>query len=178
MNYAAIGYVIGHEITHGFDDLGSQFDYQANIGDWWEKEAKIAYLERTRCIIEQYGNFVDVATGLHLNGINTQGENIADNGGIRSAYYAYQQWTKLNGPEEPLPGLANYTANQMFWISVGQTWCSVNTPQEMVIRIHTAAHSPSEFRVNGPLSNMEEFASDWNCRVDAEMNPTKKCRVW
>jgi neprilysin len=124
MNYAAIGYVIGHEITHGFDDQGRQFDSDGNLVEWWEQDTKKAYLEKARCIIEQYGNFTEPTVGLKLNGINTQGENIADNGGVITAYKAYQKWVKANGVEQTLPGLS-YNTNQLFWMSLAQTWCSV-----------------------------------------------------
>lgn len=124
MNYAAIGSIIGHEITHGFDDEGSQFDSNGNLVDWWEEDTKVAYLEKANCIIEQYGNFTEPQTGLEVNGINTQGENIADNGGVKEAYLAYQKYVDSNGEEKKLPGL-NYTTNQLFWISAAQSWCTV-----------------------------------------------------
>lgn len=145
MNYGAIGFVIGHEITHGkrivavnqafslywilkgFDDQGRQFDSDGNLVDWWEEDTKKAYLEKARCIIEQYGNFTEPNVDLKLNGINTQGENIADNGGIKEAYLAYKKFVQGNGVEKKLPGL-NFTANQLFWISAAQTWCSVYRP--------------------------------------------------
>jgi neprilysin len=127
LNFGAIGSVIGHEITHGFDDEGSQFDSVGNLVDWWGEDTKSAFLEKARCIIEQYGNYTEPNVGLNLNGINTQGENIADNGGIKEAYRAYVSYTKKNGQENNLPGL-NYTSNQLFWISSAQTWCTVSRP--------------------------------------------------
>lgn len=123
LNYGAIGFVIGHEITHGFDDQGRQFDHEGNLVDWWRDDTKKAYLDKARCIIEQYGNYTEPVTQLKLNGISTQGENIADNGGILFSYRAYQKWTEKNGVEKPLQGL-NFTADQLFWISVAQSWCS------------------------------------------------------
>lgn len=93
--------------------------------DWWEEDTKKAYLEKSRCIIEQYGNFTEPTTNLNLNGVNTQGENIADNGGIKEAYLAYQKYVEEKGPEGKLPGL-DYNTNQLFWISAAQTWCSVS----------------------------------------------------
>jgi neprilysin len=148
--------------------------------DWWEEETKKAYLEKARCIIEQYGNYTEPNVELKLNGVNTQGENIADNGGIKEAYNAYQRYVAENGPEPKLPGL-NYTTNQLFWISAAQTWCSVYRPgnlicitisansqinlitEAMKMRITTGVHSPGQFRVLGPLSNMEAFSKDFNC---------------
>ncbi|XP_046742992.1 neprilysin-2 isoform X2 [Diprion similis] len=177
MNYGAIGFVIGHEITHGFDDQGRQFDKEGNLVDWWESETKERYLEKAECIIYQYGNYTVESVGLNLNGINTQGENIADNGGIKEAYLAYKDWVKRNGPEPKLPGL-KYTPEQMFWVSAANTWCSKYRPEAIKLRITTGFHSPGEFRVLGPLSNMKEFAADFNCPIGSAMNPERKCSVW
>ena len=112
-----------------------------------------------------------------MNGINTQGENIADNGGIKEAYYAYQKWAKVNGEELPLPGL-HYTNKQLFWMSAANVWCGKYRPESLKLRILTGAHSPAEFRVNGPFSNMLEFSKDWSCPKGSKMNPEKKCSVW
>ncbi|CAL1682614.1 unnamed protein product [Lasius platythorax] len=177
MNYGAIGFVIGHEITHGFDDQGRQFNKEGNLVDWWEPETKEHYLRRAECIIYQYGNYTVKDVGMNLNGINTQGENIADNGGIKEAYYAYKEWVKRNKPEQRLPGLP-YNPEQMFWVSAANSWCSKYRPEAMKLRITTGFHSPGEFRVRGPLSNMEEFSRDFNCPVGSKMNPKKKCAVW
>ncbi|XP_012252045.2 neprilysin-2 isoform X2 [Athalia rosae] len=177
MNYGAIGFVIGHEITHGFDDQGRQFDKDGNLVDWWEIETKDKYLEKAQCIINQYGNYTVESVGLNVNGINTQGENIADNGGIKEAYLAYKDWVERNGPEPKLPGL-KYTPEQMFWISAANTWCSKYRPESMKLRITTGFHSPGEFRVLGPMSNMKEFAMDFNCPLGSVMNPEHKCSVW
>ncbi|XP_044018489.1 neprilysin-2-like isoform X2 [Aphidius gifuensis] len=177
MNYGAIGFVIGHEITHGFDDQGRQFDKEGNLVDWWAPTTKEKYLDKATCIINQYGNYTVPEVGLKLNGINTQGENIADNGGIKEAYWAYRSWTDKNGPEKKLPGL-DYTPRQMFWISAANTWCSTYRPEALKVRITTGFHSPGEFRILGPLSNMEEFAEDFQCPSGSRMNPVKKCAVW
>ncbi|XP_077302517.1 M13 family metallopeptidase neprilysin 2 isoform X2 [Arctopsyche grandis] len=177
MNYGAIGFVIGHEITHGFDDQGRQFDKDGNLVDWWEAQTKHRYLEKAQCIIDQYSNYSVKDVGLNLNGINTQGENIADNGGIKVAYLAYLKWAKRNGGEQKLPGL-NYTPQQLFWISAANTWCSVYRPEALKLRITTGFHSPGRFRVVGPISNMEEYAKDFNCPLGSKMNPKHKCRVW
>ncbi|KAH8417201.1 hypothetical protein KR222_006349, partial [Zaprionus bogoriensis] len=177
MNFGAIGYVIGHEITHGFDDQGRQFDVKGNLRDWWQPDTQKAYLSKAQCIINQYGNYTERATGLNLNGINTQGENIADNGGVKESYIAYQRWVEKNGPEPKLPGL-DYTPQQMFWISAGQTWCAKYRKESLKMRITTGVHSPSEFRVLGSLSNMKDFAKDFQCPEGSPMNPVHKCEVW
>ncbi|XP_014207873.1 neprilysin-2-like [Copidosoma floridanum] len=113
----------------------------------------------------------------NLNGMKTQGENIADNGGIKLAYLAYKKWVRRNGPEAHLPGL-NYTGRQMFWLSAANTWCSKFRPEKLKLRITTRVHSPPEFRVLGPMSNMPEFSKDFNCPLGTKMNPKDKCAVW
>ncbi|CAG9827195.1 unnamed protein product [Diabrotica balteata] len=177
MNYGAIGFVIGHEITHGFDDQGRQFDKVGNLVDWWQETTKKRFVEKAQCIIDQYANYTVPELNLNLNGINTQGENIADNGGIKEAYLAYDRWVKRNGEEYFLPGL-NYTGRQMFWLSAASIWCSVTRKEELQQMIITDEHVPDKFRVNGPLANMKFFADDFNCRKGAPMNPEHKCQVW
>ncbi|XP_035430447.1 neprilysin-2 isoform X1 [Spodoptera frugiperda] len=178
MNYGAIGFVIGHEITHGFDDQGRQFDRNGNLVDWWQEMTKQKYLEKAKCIIDQYSNYTVAEVGLKLNGVNTQGENIADNGGIKEAYYAYQAWTQRHGDEARLPGLEKYTPKQLFWLSAANTWCSVYRNEAIKLRITTGFHAPGRFRVVGPFSNMEEFAQDFKCPAGSPMNPINKCKVW
>lgn len=177
MNYGGIGFVIGHEITHGFDDQGRQFDKNGNLVDWWAEDTKQAFIKKSQCIIDQYGNFTDPEVGLNLNGVNTQGENIADNGGIKEAYLAYNRWAEQHGPERQLPGL-NYSPQQMFWISAANTWCSKYRPETMKIRITTGYHSPGRFRVIGPFTNSDYFANDFNCPKGSKMNSVDKCKVW
>jgi len=179
MNYGAIGLVIGHEITHGFDDRGSQYDEVGNLVDWWESESKKRYLEKVQCIIDQYGNYtveVECET-LNLNGVNTQGENIADNGAMKEVYRAYARIESKSGPEPILPGLG-LNQRQLLWLSSARSWCAVQRPASLRQRILTMWHSPSQFRVNGPLSNMPEFAKDWGCPAGTKMNPHTKCSVW
>ncbi|XP_039763286.1 neprilysin-2 isoform X2 [Pararge aegeria] len=178
MNYGAIGFVIGHEITHGFDDQGRQFDKNGNLVDWWQEMTKQKYLEKAKCIIDQYSNYSVAEVNMKLNGVNTQGENIADNGGIKEAYYAYQAWTQRHGQEASLPGLDKYSPRQLFWLSAANTWCSVYRNEAIKLRITTGFHAPGRFRVIGPMSNMEEFSADFKCPVGSPMNPVKKCKVW
>lgn len=161
----------------GFDDQGSQFDADGNLNEWWAPETKQKFLEKAKCIVEQYSNFTEPQTNLRVNGINTQGENIADNGGVKYAYRGYNQWIAKNGAEQKLPGF-DYTALQLFWISVGQMWCSVSRDEEMKNTILLGDHSPAEFRVVGPVSNSEDFAKDFNCKRASRMNPVDKCDVW
>ncbi|EFA03192.1 neprilysin-2 [Tribolium castaneum] len=177
MNYGAIGYIIGHEITHGFDDSGRQYDKDGNLVDWWQPKTQSAFEAKAQCIIDQYSNITVPEINLNLNGINTQGENIADNGGIKQAYLAYKKWAHKHHTERALPGLP-YTPEQMFWISAGNTWCDVERREELKISVMDRAHAPSYYRVNVPLMNSEYFAKDFNCPIGSPMNPKRKCRVW
>jgi membrane metallo-endopeptidase-like protein 1 len=179
MNYGAIGYVVGHEITHGFDDQGSQKDGEGNLVDWWEPETKERYLEKAQCIIDQYANYTVEVEGetLNLNGINAQGENIADNGGVREALLAYNRLVNRHGVEPILPGI-NYSPRQLFWLSGARKKCNARRPAALKNQVLTDPHSPSRFRVNGPFANLVEFSEDWGCPVGSPMNPVKKCQVW
>jgi len=178
MNYGSIGWVIGHEITHGFDDQGRQYNYEGNLDNWWELETFIKFLNKTNCIIQQYGNYTVKELGnMNLNGITTQGENIADNGGIKEAYRAYDRWVQRHGNEKRLPGL-DLNQKQLFWLSSANVWCSKYRPKSLERRIRTGAHSPGMFRVKGPFSNSKEFANDFNCPIGSTYNPEKKCEVW
>jgi len=179
MNFGAIGAVIGHEITHGFDDQGRTQDWEGKLTDWWEKSTADEYKKRAQCIIDQYGNYTAEQIGINLNGINTQGENIADNGGIKESYLAYANYTK-DHPEVPdlkLPG-HDYTPEQMLWISWGQAWCSKYRDGTLKSQVLTDPHSPGEFRTIGSLSNNPDFAKDFNCPLGSPMNPVKKCKIW
>ena len=112
-----------------------------------------------------------------MNGINTQGENIADTGGVKEAYRAYLQYVREHGPEPVLPALG-YSQRQLFWLAAASVWCSVYSPDALKDRVLTNPHSPASFRVNGVFSNQPEFAQDWNCPAGSPMNPAKKCSVW
>nr|XP_023024605.1 neprilysin-2-like isoform X2 [Leptinotarsa decemlineata] len=177
MNYGAIGFVIGHEITHGFDDQGRQFDKNGNLVNWWQESTKKAFVEKAQCIIDQYGNYSVPELKLNLNGINTQGENIADIGGIKEAYLAYNRWLERSGDEPYLPGL-NFTGRQMFWVSAASIWCSRTRMEELQQLIITDEHVPDKFRVIGPMSNSDDFARDFKCPVGSKMNPQHKCKIW
>jgi len=122
--------------------------------------------------------FVFPLPAAQLNGVNTQGENIADNGGVKESYYAYNVWTRRHGVEPRLPGLQDYTPQQMFWISAANVWCSKYRPETLKNRITTGFHSPGQFRIIGPFSNLEDFSNDFKCPAGSNMNPVRKCQVW
>ncbi|KFW91576.1 neprilysin [Phalacrocorax carbo] len=178
LNYGGIGMVIGHEITHGFDDNGRNFNENGDLVDWWTEESARNFKELSQCMVYQYGNFSwDLAGGQHLSGINTLGENIADNGGIRQAYKAYQNFVKKHGKEKLLPGL-KMSHKQLFFLNFAQVWCGTYRPEYAVNSIKTDVHSPGKFRVIGSLQNSPEFSEAFSCTNTNYMDPAEKCRVW
>nr|WBW70058.1 venom protein [Lampona murina] len=179
LNFGAIGFVIGHEITHGFDNNGRQFDIDGNNVNWWEETTEEHFKNKAQCMKNQYSKYTVYVEdkNMTLNGAKTLNENIADNGGLKEAYRAYQSWVKENGPEELLPGL-EYNQNQMFWISAANVWCGKYRPKALKTTIIESRHSPFKFRVIGPMSNLEEFSRDFNCSPDSPMNREEKCQVW
>lgn len=178
VNYASMGAIIGHELTHGFDDKGSQFGKIGSLENWWQPSVEEKFRSKTQCIQKQYGNFVEPLTKKNVNGILTLGENIADNGGVKQALKAYKNYIKKRKePERRLPGL-NLTNEQTFFASYALFWCSNTKPATLLLQILTDPHSPGIFRVNGPLSNIQDFASAYNCPAGSPMNPQDKCAVW
>ncbi|KAH8313350.1 hypothetical protein KR067_004500 [Drosophila pandora] len=180
LNFGGIGVVIGHELTHGFDDKGRLFDRNGNIHKWWTDSSIRGFDERARCIIAQYSNYTVEEVGIVLNGESTQGENIADNGGLRQAFHAYKRWLKEHPDEvqdEMLPGL-NMTGPQLFFLNFGQVWCGAMRPEAIRNKLNTAIHSPGRFRVIGTLSNSYDFAREFSCAEGTPMNPANKCSVW
>ncbi|HUM06308.1 MAG TPA: M13 family metallopeptidase [Terriglobales bacterium] len=173
MNFGGIGAVIGHELTHGFDDEGSQFDANGNLRDWWTADDKKKFEERTSCVKDQYGSFVAV-DDLKLNGKLTLGENTADNGGLRIAYMALL--SALAGKEPPpIDGL---TAQQRFFLGWANVWCQNRTDAIARMLVTIDPHSPGKYRVNGTVSNMPEFREAYHCKADAPMVNQNACRVW
>uniref|UniRef100_A0A3Q3LZ48 Neprilysin n=1 Tax=Mastacembelus armatus TaxID=205130 RepID=A0A3Q3LZ48_9TELE len=178
LNYGGIGMVIGHEITHGFDDNGRIYNKDGDLQDWWTLDSSRRFLELSKCIVEQYSNFSwDLANGYHLNGNNTLGENIADNGGIRQAYKAYKNYVKKHGEEPPLPGI-DLSHDQIFFLNFAQVWCGKYRPEQAVNSVKVNVHSPGKFRVLGTLQNFPEFAKAFNCNKSSYMVPDHICRVW
>ncbi|XP_066541497.1 neprilysin-like [Hoplias malabaricus] len=178
LNYGGIGMVIGHEITHGFDDNGRNFDKDGDLKDWWTQSSTQKFQELSKCIVDQYNSFSwDLANGQNLNGNNTLGENIADNGGIRQSYQAYQNYVRKHGKEAPLPGL-ELNHEQLFFLNFAQIWCGTHRPEHAVNSIKTDVHSPGKFRVLGSLQNFPEFAKAFKCQRSDYMVPDNTCRVW
>jgi len=174
-NYGNTGGTIGHELTHGFDDQGAKFDATGNLRDWWTKEDKQKFEERTKCIADQYAQYV-VVDDLHINSRLTLGEDVADLGGEILGYIAWKGATK-DKDLKPVDGL---TPEQRFFIGFAQWDCSNTRPEEMRLRALTDPHSPSKYRINGVVVNMPEFASAFSCKAGQPMvNPPEKvCKVW
>ncbi|GMR38022.1 hypothetical protein PMAYCL1PPCAC_08217, partial [Pristionchus mayeri] len=178
LNYGGIGAVIGHEITHGFDDLGNQFDASGNLHEWWQPQTRKEFEKRAQCIIEQYGNETIPEIDMNLNGKLTQGENIADNGGIKAAYRAYSSYLAKHGAEPRLPGMTQITNEQLFFIGYAQTWCNKYKPEALTNTVLTDPHAPGKFRVEVVAKNQKEFAAAFNCPAGSKMNPEDRCAVW
>ncbi|XP_042151861.1 endothelin-converting enzyme 1 isoform X6 [Oncorhynchus tshawytscha] len=175
LNFGGIGVVMGHELTHAFDDQGREYDKDGNLRSWWKNSSVEAFKKQTQCMVEQYSNYSINKEA--LNGKHTLGENIADNGGLKAAYKAYVNWIAKNGEEATLPALG-MTNHQLFFVGFAQVWCSVRTPESSHEGIITDPHSPSRFRVIGTISNSHEFSKHFGCKADAPMNPKHKCKLW
>ncbi len=174
MNFGAMGLVMGHEITHGFDDEGRKFDGSGRMTDWWAPDAVERFEGATACVQQQYDQY-EVLPGVKVNGELTLGENIADLGGSRVAYRAYRKWVEEHGAE---PEVAGMKGEQLFWVAFAQSWGQVAAPEYQKVLAATDPHSPARFRVNGPLTNLPEFAEAFSCEVGKPMRPEQTCEVW
>ncbi|HUI78428.1 MAG TPA: M13 family metallopeptidase, partial [Bryobacteraceae bacterium] len=172
INYGGIGMVIGHELTHGFDDQGRQFDAKGNLRDWWTPADAKAFQERAACVADEYASFSPVP-GVHLNGKLTLGENTADNGGVRLALMAL-----LNTIGDNRAKIDGFTPEQRFFLSFGQIWCQNAREEDLRLRARTDPHSPARFRVNGVLENMPEFEKAFSCKAGQPMVAANACHVW
>ncbi len=179
-NYGAIGSIIGHELTHGFDDEGRQFDGKGNLEDWWTPADAKQFTERADCLVKEYDGFVGV-DDLHVNGKLTLGENIADLGGLKLAFLAYVDRARQTGLDRRQKGSAEYgglNSDQQFFVSYGQNWCQNNRPADLRLRMQTDGHSPEEFRANGVLFNLPEFQRAFACKAGQPMAPVHRCSIW
>ncbi len=174
-NYGAIGGVIGHEIIHGFDDQGRKFAGDGNLADWWTEDDAKRFTERAQCLIDQYSGFQAVE-GVNLNGKQTLGENTADNGGLPVALDALKRRLGEKGMKKKIGGLS---AEQRFFYGWANVWCAQERPEFRRLQAQTGVHSLPEYRVNGTLSNMPEFAKAFNCQpTDKMVRGDKACKVW
>ncbi|HXU15793.1 MAG TPA: M13 family metallopeptidase [Terriglobales bacterium] len=175
VNFGSIGAVIGHELTHGFDDQGRKFDPQGNLRDWWTEQDGKEFEKRASCVAEEYGNFVPV-DDLKLNGKLTLGENTADNGGARIALMALENMIQQSGkkPEE----IDGYTPEQRYFLGFARVWCEKRKPEYSRMLVNVDPHSPGRFRTNGVVQNMPEFQKAWGCKAGQAMVSPNMCRVW
>jgi putative endopeptidase len=176
MNFGGIGMVMGHELTHGFDDQGRKFDPTGKLTEWWEPSVSAKFDERAKCVSDLYSSY-EVQPGVKLNGKLTLGENIADLGGIKQAFVAYKKWAKEH-PETDKPVLEGMTNDQLFFVGFGQTWCSLQTPEVERMLVTTDPHSHPKYRVTGPLSNFPSFSSAFQCAEGTPMKRKDACEVW
>ncbi len=172
INYGGVGAVIGHEMTHGFDDQGRKFDADGNLRDWWTPADGAEFEKRAACVANEYSGFT-VVDDVKLNGRLTLGENTADNGGLRVAYMALED--TLQGKKEEMDG---FTPEQRFFLGFAQVWCENTAPQEARNRAVTDPHSPGRYRVNGTVQNMPEFQKAFACKASQPMVSTNACHVW
>ena len=172
VNFGAIGMVVGHELTHGFDDQGRQFDGKGNLRDWWTPTVNAEFERRAQCVVDQFSGYVAV-DNIHLNGKLTEGENLADLGGLKLAHAAY---VAARGPTPRQMG--KYTDDQLFFLGAAQAWCDKRRPELSRVSAATDPHSPPEFRIDGPMSNLPEFAAAFSCKAGDKMVRPTQCSVW
>ena len=177
VNFGGIGMVIGHELTHGFDDQGRKFDPEGNLRDWWTAQDGTEFEKRAGCIADEYSNFVAV-DDLKLNGKLTLGENTADNGGARIALMALEQMMAGNPAGDAAQTIDGYTPQQRFFIGAGRAWCEKRRPEYSRMLVSVDPHSPGKYRINGVVRNMPEFQKAFNCKAGQPMVPENACRVW
>jgi putative endopeptidase len=175
-DYGHIGAIVGHELTHGFDDQGRKFDANGNLSDWWTAEDGKKFEEKADCEVKEYSNFVAV-DDVKVNGKLTLGENTADNGGLRLAYIAFLADAKRKNIDltQKQDG---YTPAQQFFLGYGQNWCGATRPEQLRVQVQTDPHSPRQFRLDGAIQNMPEFGQAFGCKVGQPMMPKNYCRVW
>jgi predicted metalloendopeptidase len=175
LNFGGIGAVIGHELTHGFDDQGALFDAQGNLKNWWTPADEKAFNERTQCLVDEYDKFVAVDE-VHVRGKLTLGENTADNGGLRIALMAL---LASMAKDQKQPGkIDGYTPEQRLFLGWGQIWCQNMRPEMARLLAQNNEHSPGKYRVNGVVSNMPEFEKAWGCKAGQAMVRANACHVW
>jgi putative endopeptidase len=174
VNLGAMGMIVGHELTHGFDDQGAQYDGAGNLSGWWPEAVTKAFNERTQCVAKYYEQY-EPLPGLHLNGQLTLGENIADMGGVKLAFAAYRA-SRAGAPEVQIAD--GFSEDQQFFLAVAQAWCTKSSDELERMRVTVDPHSSARFRVLGSLSNLPEFSQAFTCAPTAKMHPANACTVW
>jgi endothelin-converting enzyme/putative endopeptidase len=175
-NYGDMGSTVGHELTHGFDDEGRQYDKDGNLKNWWTKDDEAKFNERAQCMVNQY-DAIEAVPGVHLNGKLTLGENLADLGGLWLAWLAWLD--KADAAHLDMKAETDgYTADQRFWIAYAQQWCTQTRPEQLRSQAHADPHAPDEYRTNTVLSDLPEFAKSFSCKKTAAMVAPTACRIW
>jgi len=177
VNFGGIGVVIGHELTHGFDDQGRKYDPQGNLRDWWTEQDGKEFEKRVSCVADEYGSFVAV-DDLKLNGRLTLGENTADNGGARIALMALEQMIADDKTGKEGQKIDGYTPEQRFFLGFGRVWCEKQRPEFARMRVSVDSHSPGKYRIDGVVQNMPEFQQAWGCKAGQPMVSANACHVW
>ena len=177
VNFGGIGLVIGHELTHGFDDQGRKFDPQGNLRDWWTAEDGQEFEKRASCVADEYSGFTAI-DDLKLNGRLTLGENTADNGGARIALMALEQMIAQDKTGKANQKIDGYTPEQRFFLGFGRVWCEKRQPEFSRMLVTVDQHSPGKYRINGVVQNMPEFQKAWGCKDGQPMVAQNACRVW
>jgi len=177
VNFGGIGVVIGHELTHGFDDQGRKYDPQGNLRDWWTEQDGKEFEKRVSCVADEYSNFVAV-DDLKLNGRLTLGENTADNGGARVALMALEHMIADDKTGKEGQKIDGYTPEQRFFLGFGRVWCEKQRPEFARMRVSVDPHSPGKYRINGVVQNMPEFQRTWGCKAGQPMVSANACHVW
>jgi len=177
LNFGGIGVVIGHELTHGFDDQGRKFDPDGNLRDWWTSQDGTEFEKRASCVADEYSNFVAV-DDLKLNGKLTLGENTADNGGARIALMALGQMIAADKTGNKAQTIDGYTPEQRFFLGFGRVWCGKRRPESARMLVSIDPHSPNKYRIDGVVQNMPEFQRAWGCKAGQPMVRENACRVW
>ncbi|EFA05165.1 membrane metallo-endopeptidase-like 1 [Tribolium castaneum] len=175
VDYSRLGSIIGHEMTHGFDVNGKNYDQDGTLSTWWSQKTTDAFNERSECFKKQYSQYYVPEIGLYVNGSYCINENLADNGGIRQSYKAFESLAKA----QKIKSNGNYTLEQLFFIGYGTMWCSDESNYALSVIVNTVnGYPPKRYRVIGSLANMVEFAEAFNCPVGSTMNPEEKCQLW
>uniref|UniRef100_A0AC35U9N7 Peptidase_M13 domain-containing protein n=1 Tax=Rhabditophanes sp. KR3021 TaxID=114890 RepID=A0AC35U9N7_9BILA len=178
LNYGGLGSIIGHEITHSFDDSGSQYDYKGNINNWWDHSTKALFLQKKACFVELYGKTMIEELGEYLDGYRTISENIADASGLKVSFLAMHEASKLETKSRKVKGLEQYNSEQLFFINFAFNFCSVETIDSLKYQLREESHTIPRYRINVLLANSLEFRNAFQCKNGDRMVNEKMCRIF